>query len=62
MELIWDAVNFFKKKMTSNRESLNAVLEAYEHKKQIDSKEWEVVYGKSLKLFDEERYLCGECL
>ena len=48
MELIWDAVNFFKKKMTSNRESLNAVLEAYEHKKQIDSKEWEVVYGKHL--------------
>ena len=62
MELIWDAVNFFKKKMRSNRESLNAVLEAYEHEKQIDSKEWEIVYNESLTLFDEERYLRGECL
>ena len=46
MELIWDAVNFFKKKMRSNRESLNTVLEAYEHEKQIDSKEWEVDYDE----------------
>ena len=60
MELIWDSVTFFKKKMQINRMSLREVLAKYEEDKNIEKKEWRTEYEKSITIFDEENYLRGQ--
>ena len=59
MQLIWDAVAFFKGKMKLNGLALNEILEKYAEMRDVKMKDWEIEYDESLTLFDEEQYLAG---
>ena len=59
MQLIWDAVAFFKGKMKLNTLALNEILAKYAVVRDVNMKDWEIDYDDSLTLFDEEQYLEG---
>ena len=60
IELIWDAVHFFKKKMKKNTLALNEILEKYDKERDVNVKDWEIDYEDSRTLFNEDQYLKGE--
>ena len=60
IELIWDAVHFFKKKMKKNTLALNEILEKYDEERNVHVKDWEIDYEDSRTLFNEDPYLKGE--
>lgn len=62
MELIWDAVNYFKKKMETNKLALNEVLADYDRERSLEEKEWEEDYRDSIRMFDEDQYLEGRLI
>ncbi len=44
IQLIWDAIQFFKEKMENNTLALNEILEKYEKENNFRVKDWEGEY------------------